>query len=72
MLKAHQSNIFYQDNLLGSLEAFVGDTELSSFEPVNVDFDTAAAFSEEFGTEPFMQPNSLSTGLFGIYYLTEQ
>ena len=72
LLRAHQTNIIYQDNLLGSLEAFGGDTELSSYEPVTVDFDTAAAFSEEFGDEPFMQPNSISSGLLNAYYLIEQ
>jgi hypothetical protein len=39
---------------------------------VQIDFDSAAAFSEEFGTDPFMQPNSLSTGLFNMYFLIEQ
>lgn len=72
LLRAHQANILYSDNMLSSLEAFGGDTELTSYEPVSVDFDTAAAFSEEFGTDPFMQPNSLSTGLFNMYFLIEQ
>ena len=72
LLRAHQANILYSDNMLSSLEAFGGDTELTSYEPVSVDFDTAAAFSEEFGTDPFMQPNSLSTGLFNTYFLIEQ
>ena len=72
LLRAHQANLLYQDNLLTSLDAFGEGTELSSFEPVQVDFDSASAFSEEFGTEPFMQPNTLSTGLFNTYYLLEQ
>ena len=72
LLRAHQANILYQDNLLTSLDAFGQGTELSSFEPVQVDFDSASAFSEEFGTEPFMQPNTLSTGLFNTYFLLEQ
>ena len=72
LLRAHQSNILYSDNMLSSLEAFGGDTELTSYEPVQIDFNSAAVFSEEFGTDPFMQPNSLSTGLFNAYYLIEQ
>ena len=72
LLRAHQANILYEDNLLTSLDAFGEGTELSSFEPVQVDFDSASAFSEEFGTEPFMQPNTLSTGLFNTYFLLEQ
>ena len=72
LLRAHQANILYEDNLLTSLDAFGEGTELSSFEPVQVDFDSASAFSEEFGTEPFMQPNTLSTGLFNTYFLIEQ
>ena len=72
LLRAHQANILYEDNLLTSLDAFGEGTELSSFEPVQVDFDSASAFSEEFGTEPFMQPNTLSTGLFNAYFLIEQ
>jgi hypothetical protein len=72
LLRAHQANILYSDNMLSSLGAFGGDTELTSYEPVQIDFDSAAAFSEEFGTDPFMQPNSLSTGLFNMYFLIEQ
>ena len=72
LLRAHQANILYEDNLLTSLDAFGEGSELSSFEPVQVDFDSASAFSEEFGTEPFMQPNTLSTGLFNTYFLLEQ
>ena len=72
LLRAHQSNILYSDNMLSSLEAFGGDTELTSYEPVQIDFNSAAVFSEEFGTDPFMQPNSLSTGLFNMYFLIEQ
>jgi hypothetical protein len=72
LLRAHQANILYEDNLLTSLDAFGEGSELSSFEPVQVDSDSASAFSEEFGTEPFMQPNTLSTGLFNTYFLLEQ
>ena len=72
LLRAHQANILYQDNMLTSLDAFGEGTELSSFEPVQVDFDTSSAFSEEFGTDPFMQPNALSSGVFNTYFLLEQ
>ena len=68
-LRAHQNEILYGDNQLGSMTSFTGGATYESIEPVNIDFDDTEF--DGLGYDSFSMPNSISRGLMNNYYLTE-
>ena len=69
LLRAHQNEILYGDNQLGSMSSFTGGATYESIEPVNIDFDDTDF--DGLGYDSFSMPNSISRGLMNTYYLTE-
>jgi hypothetical protein len=69
LLRAHQNEILYGDNQLGSMTSFTGGATYESIEPVNIDFDDTDF--DGLGYDSFSMPNSISRGLMNTYYLTE-
>jgi hypothetical protein len=69
LLRAHQNEILYGDNQLGSMSSFTGGATYESIEPVNIDFDDTEF--DGLGYDSFSMPNSISRGLMNTYYLTE-
>ena len=69
LLRAHQNEILYGDNQLGSMGSFTGGATYESIEPVNIDFDDVDF--DGLGYDSFSMPNSISRGLMNTYYLTE-
>ena len=69
LLRAHQNEILYGDNQLGSLTGFTGGATYESIEPINIDFDDTDF--DGLGYDSFSMPNSISRGLMNTYYLTE-
>ena len=69
LLRAHQNEILYGDNQLGSMGSFTGGATYESIEPVNIDFDDVDFGG--LGYDSFSMPNSISRGLMNTYYLTE-
>ena len=69
LLRAHQNEILYGDNQLGSMSSFTGGAIYESIEPVNIDFDDTDF--DGLGYDSFSMPNSISRGLMNTYYLTE-
>jgi len=69
LLRAHQNEILYGDNQLGSMSSFTGGATYESIEPVNIDFDDVDFGG--LGYDSFSMPNSISRGLMNTYYLTE-
>jgi len=69
LLRAHQNEILYGDNQLGSMTSFTGGATYESIEPVNIDFDDTDF--GDLGYDSFSMPNSISRGLMNTYYLTE-
>jgi hypothetical protein len=69
LLRAHQNEILYGDNQLGSMSSFTGGATYESIEPVNIDFDDTDF--DGLGYDSFSMPNSISKGLMNTYYLTE-